>query len=224
MSEEEQVSEQEAIQNLYAFVAQEMKAGTTKMEIARKLEEQGVDRGEAEEMTSAVYDEIAAAVQSEQYTGSALMPGLVGGVLAALIGGGVWAAIVVLTDYEIGFIAWGIGALCGFAVVWFAKGRKGPPLQIVAVATSVFGIAVGKYLTFYYFLREAVLTEYSEEELEGFSVISTEVMQYFIESAPELLSGYDILWVVFAVITAWRIPQGSGINVDPPAQSAITPG
>ena len=207
MSEEEQASEQEAIQNLYAFVVEEMKAGTTKIE-----------------MTGTIYDEIAAAVQKEQYTGSALMPGLVGGLFGAVIGGGVWAAIVVLTDYEIGIIAWGIGALCGFAVVWFAKGRKGPPLQMVAVATSVLGIVIGKYLTFYYFLREAMLTEYAEQDLEGFSVVSMEVIRYFIESAPELLSGYDILWVVLAVITAWRIPQGSGINVDPPAQSAITPG
>ena len=74
MSEENQNSDQEAIQQLYNLVAAEMQAGSDKTTIARKLEEQGVDRHDAEQMTSAIYDEIAATVQKEQFTGSAVVP------------------------------------------------------------------------------------------------------------------------------------------------------
>lgn len=225
MADEEQVSEQEALQNLYNFVAAEMRAGTTKSEIARKLEEQGIDRSEAQKMTNTIYDGIVEVVRREQYSSSALLPGLVGGLLAALIGGGVWAAIAVAADYELGIIAWGIGGLCGFAVVMFAKGRKGVPLQVVAMVTSILGIAIGKYLTFYYLLRQAVLGELGEEGIAEMTPFSPGVLRYFAESAPQMVSGYDILWVILAVYTAWRIPKGSDIKPDSTiAQSPITPG
>lgn len=128
MSEENQGNDQEAVQQLHRFVASEMQAGSDKATIARKLGEQGVERHDAERMTSAIYDEIAAMVQKEQFSGSAIFPGLLGGVLGAVLGGGVWAGIIILTDYELAIIAWGIGGACGLGVVMLTGGRKGLPL------------------------------------------------------------------------------------------------
>jgi hypothetical protein len=225
MSEENQVDEQEAIQNLYNFIAAEMQAGSDKTEISRKLVEQGVDRGEAEQITRTIYDEIVALVQKEQFSASAAAPGLLGGVLAALLGGGIWAGIAVMTDYELGIIAWAIGGLCGFGVVLLAQGRKGAPLQVIAVLTSVFGILVGKYFTFYYILRQAMLEEYGEEAVAEFTITSMNTIQFFVQSLGEMVSGYDALWVILAVITAWRIPKGSGISLPSQMpQGPITPG
>lgn len=225
MSEENQSNDQEAIKQLYSFVAAEMQAGSDKTTIAQKLEDQGVDRSDAEEMTDAVYNEIAAMVQMEQFSASAVVPGLLGGVLGAVLGGGVWAGIVILTDYELGIIAWGIGGVCGFGVVLLAKGRKGVPLQLIAVVTSVVGILMGKYFTFYYFLKDALLGEYGVEGVAEISVLSMDTIRYFVEALPEMVSGYDALWVLLAVITAWRIPKASGISVKSPVpQGPITPG
>jgi hypothetical protein len=222
MSDENQVSEQEAMQSLYNFVASEMQAGADKNTIARKLEEQGIDRSEAEQISFSVYDEISALVQKEKFSGSAIAPGLIGGLIAALLGGGVWAGIAIMTDYEIGIIAWAIGGACGFGVVALAGGRKGLPLQLVAVATSVFGILVGKYFTFYYFLKEVLMAELGEEGVAELTVMSTNVIVYFAQSLGEMVSGYDALWVLLAVITAWRIPKGSGISLPSvPSQSPI---
>lgn len=225
MSEENEVNEQEAIQQLYAFVASAMQAGSDKSAIVRKLEEHGVDRREAEQMTETVYDEIAAMAEKEKFTGSAMGPGLIGGLIGALVGGGVWAGIAITTDYELGIIAWAIGGLCGFGVVTLAGGRKGLPMQVIAVATSIFGIVAGKYFAFYYFLKAALQEEYGAESIADMSVFSVDVIQYFVEALPEIASGYDALWVVLAVITAWRIPQASGITVDAPLpKGPITPG
>jgi uncharacterized protein YoaH (UPF0181 family) len=225
MSDENEGSDQEAVEQLYAFVAGEMQAGSDKATIAQKLEEHGVEKQDAVEMTNAIYDEIAATVQKEQFSGSAIVPGLLGGVLGAVLGGGIWAGIAVLTNSELGIIAWGIGGVCGFGVVLLSGGRKGLPLQLIAVVTSILGIVMGKYFTFYYFLKDALLQEYGEEGIAELSMFSMGVVQYFIEALPEMASAYDVLWVLLAVITAWRIPKGSGISVQSSIpQGPINPG
>ncbi len=61
----------------------------------------------------------------------AILPALIGGGLAAVVGGGLWGLIVSLTGYVIGYMALGIGLLCGYAVVLFSRGGKGMPLQVV---------------------------------------------------------------------------------------------
>ena len=56
--------------------------------------------------------------------------GVVAGFIAAILGAGVWAAITVATNYQIGFMAIAIGLLVGYAVRTFGKG-----------ITSAFGVA-----------------------------------------------------------------------------------
>jgi len=221
MSEEETGTQEEQVQQLYAFVAAEMKTGANKADIAAKLQEQGVGRTDAEQMVDTIYREIAAVVQKEQFTPGALMPAVVAGILAAALGGAVWAGIVVVTDYEVGFVAWGIGALCGFTVVLATRGRKGRPLQIVAVASSVLGILIGKYFTFYYFLTQMVADEQGTESVDWASALSPEVIQIFTENIGSMLGAYDLLWVGLAVFTAWGIPRGSGISVPDSAAGPI---
>jgi hypothetical protein len=40
-----------------------------------------------------------------------------------------------------------------------------------------------------------------------------EVIYDFIEDIGSMVSGFDILWIILAVITAWRIPKGLGIKL-----------
>ena len=47
---------------------------------------------------------------------SNLPPGVVAGLGAAIVGAAIWAAITAATDYQIGFMAIGVGFLAGFAV------------------------------------------------------------------------------------------------------------
>ncbi|HVD66065.1 MAG TPA: hypothetical protein VNB65_04120, partial [Gaiellaceae bacterium] len=115
-----------------AFVAEEMRAGKDQETISSMLETRGLDRSQARTLVDTVYPQIGRVAEAERYTPSALGPGIAGGLLAALVGGFLWGLIVIVTDYEIGVAAWGIGFLAGFAVVRFAGGAKGTPLQVVA--------------------------------------------------------------------------------------------
>ena len=210
MSEEEQ---EEVAEKLYAFVIEKMKAGADRSAISQELVEMGVDKFEASQLVETIYSEIVRVADEEQFAMSSIIPALVGGFLAAVIGGVIWGWLVIATEYEFGIIAWGIGGLTGFAVVLFSKGRKGVPLQVIAILSSVLGIAIGKYFTFFHFLKEAVAKEHGQEVASDISIFSERAIQFFIENIGSIVSGYDILWVILAVITAWRIPKGIGINL-----------
>ena len=125
------------------------------------------------------------------------------GLVAAIAGAIAWMLIVIVSDYEVGIVAWAIGALAGFAVLLATAGRRGPALQAVAVVAALIGILLGKYLTFWWVVRD-------EAEQFGvasdFGVLSSNTFDLFREELGTVFSWYDLLWVGLAVVTAWRIP------------------
>jgi len=213
MGSNEAQSQEDALKKLYAFVINQMKTGADKTVIAQKLVEMGISEGDAYSMVETIHAQVVKAAEEEQFTVSSLVPAMVGGGLAAVVGGGIWGLIVIATGYVIGYMAWGIGLICGFAVVLFSKGKKGVPLQVIAVLSSALGIVIGKYFTFFHYLKEAIAKEYGAEAASNISIFSEKVIQFFVENIGSMVSGFDILWVVLAVITAWRIPKGVGIKV-----------
>ena len=205
-------TEEDNVQKLYDFVLQEMKVGADKSTIVQKLVDMGVDRSDAISVVDTIYTETLKAANDQQFTSDAIIPAVIGGGLAALVGGGIWGMIVITTGYVIGFMAWGLGLLSGFAVVLFSRGRKGVPLQVIAVISSIFGIAIGKYFTFYYYFKKAIEKDQGIDVASNLSVFSEKIIQIFLSSIGSMLSGFDILWVIFALITAWRIPKGIGFK------------
>lgn len=115
--------------------------------------------------------------------------------LAAIIGGIIWAVIVVITNYELGLIAWGIGGLAGYAVVLPAKNAVGKKHQVVAVIASLIGIILGKYFFFSYSFNDGL----------G-DLFSIYTMEIFVQVIGDLFGGFDIIFVILAVATAWQIP------------------
>jgi len=49
--------------------------------------------------------------------------GVIGGLVAAIIGAIVWSTVTVLTEYQIGWMAVGVGILVGFAVRLLGRGE-----------------------------------------------------------------------------------------------------
>lgn len=131
--------------------------------------------------------------------GSLARAGLLG-LAAALVAGGLWALVVVLTDHEIGYLAVGVGALAGFAVKVGSRSGEGKRLQQLAVACSVVGLLAAKYFIFAHFITTAA----AEEGVE-LGYLSLGTMATFPRALGELLSFYDLLWLFFAVSAAWRI-------------------
>lgn len=72
-----------------------------------------------------------------------LMRSILAGGVAALISGAVWIGIAVGVGIQIGWLAWGIGWLCGLAVSNFGRGN-GAVFQLIAVLCALAGIAIGK--------------------------------------------------------------------------------
>lgn len=59
-----------------------------------------------------------------------LLMGLIGGVIAMLVGAIIWGAVTYFTDYQIGWMAIGVGFLVGIAIKFFGRGK-----------TAIFGIS-----------------------------------------------------------------------------------
>ena len=130
-----------------------------------------------------------------------LLPAVAAGLLAAIVGGVVWGLIVKISDYEVGIVAWGIGFVAGTAVVLATRGGKAPHLQVIAVASALIGVLLGKYLSFAFSVQE-------DADSIGVSIgiLSSEMFRFFRENLSDVFGLFDLLWVAFAVFTAWRIP------------------
>lgn len=80
-----------------------------------------------------------------------LIPGAAAGLVAALVGAGVWAGVTVATEYQIGWMAVGIGFLVGLAVRHVGKGVDSA-FGIVAAALALLGCAIGNVVSISYFI------------------------------------------------------------------------
>ncbi len=195
------------------FVAQKLVAGFPKMVVAKKLVESGMPQSEASGLVDSVHAELAKAIEAENVTSKHLPVALAGGLIAALVSGFVWGLVSIYTGYEIGFLAIGVGLLCGFAVVFASGGRRGVVLQAAAVAFSLVGILVGKYVAFAHFLTQAVAEEYGAEVAAQFSAFSPEVVGFFFSDFVGMLQPFDLLWVFLAFGAAWKMPAGRGLKL-----------
>jgi len=75
-----------------------------------------------------------------------LLFGTVGGVVAAAIGAGIWAIITALTNFQIGWMAVGVGFLVGHAVRISGKGID-KTFGAVGAVLSLLGCVLGNLLT-----------------------------------------------------------------------------
>ena len=141
-----------------------------------------------------------------------LLMAVIGGLVGAVIGGIIWAAIIVVTEYEIGYVAIGVGALAGGGVLLATNRQRGLSFQTIAVMTSVLGIFIGKFLGGVYFYREILIEDYGMEVVNqiGIGGLFADTLQFFPDYLSFTLEPIDLLFVALAIITAWRIPSGRG--------------
>jgi len=80
-------------------------------------------------------------------TESNLIMGLIGGALAMLVSAVIWGGITYFTEYQISWMAIGVGFLVGVAVKFFGKG-KSMVFGISSAALALIGCVLGN-LMFY---------------------------------------------------------------------------
>lgn len=82
-----------------------------------------------------------------------LLGSLLGGVLGGAIGAAVWAVIVVVTHYEIGIIAVGVGVACGMGTAIGSRGQTGMMTGLIAVLFTIISICAGKFFAVSYIVN-----------------------------------------------------------------------
>lgn len=85
---------------------------------------------------------------------SGLVGGLAAGAFAAVLATVIWYAVVVVTEYEIGFVAIVVGWLVGTAVVFGARRRVSIPLVAASALFTLAALSVSEYLIVYHVLTQ----------------------------------------------------------------------
>ena len=149
------------------------------------------------------------AVAREVGTGQ-LPVALLAGAGAALIGGLVWAVVVITTQYDIGFLAWFVGAATGVAIVRVAGGPVSPPLRASAGVFAAGGIVVGKYVIFVHALNKALRAVFAGRA-HSVGYLNTHAMSVFVHNFGSIVRPVYALWVGLAFFAAIRTAGGRAI-------------
>jgi hypothetical protein len=135
------------------------------------------------------------------------------GLLAAIGCAAVWAAIVHITNYEIGIVASFIGVAVGKAVFIASGRRRGTPYQIVAGVLSAVGVLGGKIVLFGWQVYDYVV----QKNIDASALrITKAIAQSVVNNPTDIFGGFDLLWTAFAVYAAWRICKAPPISIAGP--------
>lgn len=119
--------------------------------------------------------------------------GIIGGVVAAIVGAAVWAAITFYTEKQYGIIAIGVGALVGFVVRYLGKGRT-IQFGIIGATLALVACILGDYLS--------TVAFYAQFDDAGFfETLAAIDQQYFFEIAFE---GFDAISAVFYALAVYE--------------------
>jgi hypothetical protein len=122
--------------------------------------------------------------------------GIVGGIGGATIGALLWAIITVVTDYQIGWMAVGIGFLVGYAMRQLGKGVD-PVFGIAGAALALAGCVAGNLLT-------VVIVVSRQEHLGIVTLLSRFTPGIAADIIKETFQPMDALFYGLAVYEAYR--------------------
>lgn len=83
------------------------------------------------------------------------------GLAAAVAGAVIWAAVTAITEYQIGFMAVGVGFLVGLAVRRFGNGSSSI-FGMVGATLALLGCALGNLLTMAWFVAAQESVPYAD--------------------------------------------------------------
>jgi hypothetical protein len=130
---------------------------------------------------------------------------LLAGAAVAFVGGLVWGGVVIATRWDIGFLAWIIGAATGGAVCHV----HGSPARGLARASAGLmaagGILVGKYVIFVHDLRHAadlLARQGLPVSASRIGYTDTRVMGIFIHHFSSVVKPIYGFWILIAFVAA----------------------
>ena len=122
--------------------------------------------------------------------------GILGGVIGAALGATIWALITILTHFQIGWMAVGVGFLAGFGVRILGRGME-PVFGYVGAVLALIGCVAGNLLS-------VMLTVSSQEHIP-FGLIASKLTP---DLAWRMLSAdfnvIDLLFYGLAIFAGYR--------------------
>jgi hypothetical protein len=128
----------------------------------------------------------------EQNLKSGVMAGIATGISAAII----WAVITVAIEYQIGYMAMGVGAVVGFSMRRFGNGIE-KKFGICGALIALLSVILGNFLSIIGFLANG----------EGLGYMQTLLMfnyVYFPELMMATFSGIDLFFYGLAVYAGYQ--------------------
>ncbi len=120
-----------------------------------------------------------------------VVPAVIAGAVAAVVGGAVWAAIVKFANLEVGWVAWGVGLLVGVAMAAVTP-QRGRAMAMLAALLAAGGLVAGKTMIIKFATEPALAEEIAADEEWLAEAAAHEL--YAIDALPEdVRARYDAL-------------------------------
>jgi len=139
--------------------------------------------------------------------GAIVLVGLLAGAGVAFAGGLAWAAVVLATHYDIGFLAWFVGAATGLTVLWISRGPVGGLACVAAGLLAGAGLLLGKYVIFIHQVKQVLGTELAQH---GISVgyLNTRMLSVFFHHFNTFVRPVYGLWFIAAFLAGFIAAAG----------------
>lgn len=100
-----------------------------------------------------------------------------GAIIGAFLGAFLWAAITILTGYEVGYVAWAVGGLTGMGAM--LMGGRGSVIGVTCAVLALAAILLGRLITINYVL-DAELEAVAEEETskDAYNMMAAEAEEF----------------------------------------------
>ncbi len=122
---------------------------------------------------------------------------VIAGVLASAVGAAAWTAITVVTGYQIGFMAIGVGFLVALTIRATGKGMS-TKFQILGALLALLGCMAGNLLTVCWFIAENEGIAFLDLLVQIDPVVIPEIMI-------STFSGMDLVFYAIAVYEGYRL-------------------
>ena len=215
-----ELREQQAIQALEQMVTRDLLSGNEPAAVTRKLEEMGWETEAAAELVGEIHGRIIAAQDREKFSPASLVPAVIGGATAALIGGGIWAPSRLRRTSRSATSPGASGPWPARAWSWAPVASAGFPCSSSPWPRASWAFSSASTCS-------SVISSLQRCRRKRTSPCPTTPSIWWgasLRRLPEMLTPHDILWVVLALGTAAKITKASRTQVSPvPASVPVTP-
>lgn len=122
--------------------------------------------------------------------------GIAGGVAAAVAGAGIWAAVTVATNMELGIMAIAVGFIVGYAIRTLGKGAD-RMFGIAGAVCALFGCVLGNLLSAIAFYAQA-------KGLPFFHVLTGSNFDFLEQLMSAFFQPMDLLFYGIAVYEGFK--------------------